>query len=138
QVRRAAGRHDYERRSGCEWRPTPRHHLAASRADDEEGPAAAARVHPSIADHLSRFQLFALMKKIILPTILMTAVVGVLLAQDPPQPPKQQTDTVRTVISNTSSGLPPRIAVPDFIPLTNDPDTVAAAKLLGQVLWDDL
>ncbi|HEY0872996.1 MAG TPA: hypothetical protein VGD94_05950 [Vicinamibacterales bacterium] len=78
------------------------------------------------------------MKKIILPTILMTAVVGVLLAQDPPQPPKQQTDTVRTVISSTSSGLPPRIAVPDFIPLTNDPDTVAAAKLLGQVLWDDL
>ena len=35
-------------------------------------------------------------------------------------------------------GLPPRIAVPEFIPLTNDAETVAAAKTIGEVLWDDL
>ena len=35
-------------------------------------------------------------------------------------------------------GLPPKYAVPDFIALTNDAETVAAAKTIGQVLWDDL
>ena len=35
-------------------------------------------------------------------------------------------------------GTPPQYAVPDFIALSNDADTQAAAKTLGQVLWDDL
>ena len=35
-------------------------------------------------------------------------------------------------------GLPPKYAVPDFVALTNDAETVAAAKTIGQVLWDDL
>jgi len=30
------------------------------------------------------------------------------------------------------------IAVPDFIPLSNEPETVAASKTIGEVLWDDL
>ena len=79
-----------------------------------------------------------LMKNTILASLLTTAAVGVLIAQDPPpaQPP-QQIDTVKTVITG-GPGLPPKLAVPDFIPLGGDPDTVAAAKLLGQVLWDDL
>jgi TolB protein len=79
------------------------------------------------------------MKKIILSTILATAVVGVLLAQDPPpaQPPQQQVDTVKTVISG-GPGLPPKLAVPDFIAQSGDAETIAAAKVLGQVLWDDL
>ena len=34
--------------------------------------------------------------------------------------------------------LPPKIAVPSFIALTNDAETQAAAKILGDVLWDDL
>jgi TolB protein len=79
------------------------------------------------------------MKKTIIATLLTTAAVGVLLAQDPPptQPPQQQVDTVRTVITG-GPGLPPRLAVPDFIAPGGDADTVAAAKLMGQVLWDDL
>ena len=79
-----------------------------------------------------------LMKNTILASLLTTAAVGVLIAQDPPaaQPP-QQIDTVKTVITG-GPGLPPKLAVPDFIALGGDPDTVAAAKLLGQVLWDDL
>ena len=37
-----------------------------------------------------------------------------------------------------SGGLPPKLAVPDFIALTSDAETVAAAKTMGEVLWDDL
>ena len=34
--------------------------------------------------------------------------------------------------------MPPKYAVPDFIALSPDPEVQAAAKMLGQVLWDDL
>jgi TolB protein len=80
------------------------------------------------------------MNKTLLATLLTTAAVGVLFAQDPPpaQPPQQQTDTVRTVISGSGVGLPPRLAVPDFIAPGGDAEALAAAKLVGQVLWDDL
>ena len=57
--------------------------------------------------------------------------------QPPAQPPRQSGDVVLTISSGTP-GLPPKIAVPDFIALTNDAETVAAAKTIGQVLWDDL
>jgi TolB protein len=60
--------------------------------------------------------------------------------QAPPNPPptvQQQPDVISTTIVG-APGLPPKIAVPDFIPLSNDPDTVAAAKAIGPVLWDDL
>jgi TolB protein len=57
--------------------------------------------------------------------------------QPPPQPPQQPTEvTVR--ISGAGPGAPPKYAVPDFIAVSNDPQTVAAAKVMGQVLWDDL
>src|SRR6266513_1677883 len=52
------------------------------------------------------------------------------------QPPRQQGDVVVTINSGTNSA--PKYAVPDFIALTNDAETVAAAKTIGQVLWDDL
>lgn len=56
----------------------------------------------------------------------------------PPQtpPPQQPTDVVLRIIG--PPGLPPKYAVPDFIALSNDAETVAAAKTIGQVLWDDL
>ncbi|MEO6212679.1 MAG: hypothetical protein ABIP65_03530 [Vicinamibacterales bacterium] len=67
------------------------------------------------------------------------AACGVLYAQNPPaQSPQQPPVTdVRTVITG-SPGLPPKYAVPDFIAAGGDADSGAAAKLLGQVLWDDL
>ena len=40
--------------------------------------------------------------------------------------------------SAASAGTPPRLAVPDFIALSPDAETVAIAKTIGQVLWDDL
>ncbi len=63
-----------------------------------------------------------------------------LQAQAPPPPAPQepqQPSAIRAVI-NGPPGLPPKYAVPEFIPLTTDADTVAAAKTIGEVLWDDL
>ena len=57
--------------------------------------------------------------------------------QDPPPQPPPSQSSVRIVISGPP-GLPPRLAVPDFIALSTDAETIAAAKLMGQVLWDDL
>ncbi len=60
-----------------------------------------------------------------------------LAAQDPAAPPPRQSGDISLTI-NGAPGLPPKYAVPDFLALTNDPETVAAAKTVGQVLWDDL
>ena len=56
--------------------------------------------------------------------------------QQPAEPPRQS-DQIQITISGVP-GLPPKYAVPDFIALTSDAETVAAAKTIGQVLWDDL
>jgi TolB-like protein len=56
---------------------------------------------------------------------------------DPAQtPPRQSGEVIFTITG--APGLPPKYAVPDFLALTSDPETVAAAKTIGQVLWDDL
>jgi TolB protein len=54
----------------------------------------------------------------------------------PRTPPQtQQPSEIATVITG-DPGTPPRYAVPDFVALT--PDAADAAKMVGQVLWDDL
>src|SRR3954468_4617855 len=59
--------------------------------------------------------------------------------QSSPSPaPTQQQPTEIHITINGPPGSPPKYAVPDFIALTNDAETVAAAKTIGQVLWDDL
>jgi len=58
-------------------------------------------------------------------------------SQQPPAPPPQQPSEIVTTISG-EGGAPPRLAVPDFIPLSPDAETAAIAKTIGQVLWDDL
>ena len=55
-------------------------------------------------------------------------------ATPPAQPP--QPGSVRTVLSET--GGPPKLAVAGFIPLSSDAETVAAAKTISDVLWDDI
>ena len=80
--------------------------------------------------------------RILLTTFLAAAAALALAAQDqqppaaPPPRPQQPSEIVVTI--NGAPGLPPRLAVPDFIALTSDAETVAAAKTMGQVLWDDL
>ncbi len=63
-----------------------------------------------------------------------TLVVG---AESPQQPPQSQQSEVTITITG-GPGLPPKYAVPDFIALSPDAETAAAAKTIGQVLWDDL
>ncbi len=72
-------------------------------------------------------------------TICAAAAGIVVYAQNPPAqpPPQQQVTDVRTTITG-APGLPPKYAVPDFIAAAGDPEASAAAKLVGQVLWDDL
>ena len=74
-------------------------------------------------------------------TIALAAVVIAAPPQQPSTPPQapgqqsQQPSEVGLVITG-DPGTPPRYAVPDFVALS--PDSAEAAKVIGQVLWDDL
>jgi TolB protein len=64
---------------------------------------------------------------------------GIVGAQQPPQQPagpapQQPSEVIARI--DIGSSAPPHYAVPDFIALT--PNADATAKLLAQVLWDDL
>jgi TolB protein len=71
-------------------------------------------------------------------------VAAGLVAQQPPAeqpaapPPAQQPSEISTVISGAGAGAAPRFAVPEFIALSNDAETVDAAKTISRVLSDDL
>jgi TolB protein len=80
------------------------------------------------------------MKRILL-VLTLAALVTATHAQQPPaqpptQPPPQPTDVGITLTGD--GGAPPRIAVPDFIALSKDAETVAMAKKMSEVLFDDL
>ena len=68
--------------------------------------------------------------------------VTILTAQTPPAsqqtPPNPPSETVYEFTIRGEAGAPPHYAVPDFIPLTPDKETADAARLIAQVLWDDL
>jgi TolB protein len=56
----------------------------------------------------------------------------------PAQPPSGTQQPAEIALSITGeAGAPPRFAVPDFLALSGDAETQAAAKTIGQVLWDD-
>lgn len=57
-------------------------------------------------------------------------------AGQPPAQPQQQSEIELSI--SGEPGAPPKYAVPDFLALSGDPETVAAAKTIAQVLWDDL
>ncbi len=62
------------------------------------------------------------------------------VAAQPPQTPAdagQQPDRIATTITS-EAGAPARFAVPEFIPLSSDAETVDAARTIGRVLFDDL
>ena len=58
--------------------------------------------------------------------------------QQPPPAQQPQTDTVRSVIRAGSGTGAPKLAVVGFIPLSGDAETVAAAKTITDVLYDDI
>ncbi len=77
--------------------------------------------------------------KRILPVIAASAVLLVTTrAQQPPTPAAQQPSEISTTISSDVAGSAPRFAVPDFIALSRDAETIDAAQTMGRVLWDDL
>ena len=77
-----------------------------------------------------------------LPIIAAAAVIiATATAQQPSPAPAtspQQPSEVSTTISSDQAGSAPRFAVPDFIALSKDAETVDAAQTIGRVLWDDL
>jgi TolB protein len=56
--------------------------------------------------------------------------------QQPPAPPATQQPGELQIVIKGGTGAP-KLAVPDFIPLSTDPDTREAAQTLGEVLWAD-
>jgi TolB protein len=79
------------------------------------------------------------MKRIFLVVAFAAAVASMRAQQPPQQPPAQppQPNEIETTITG-DSGSAPRLAVPEFIAVTKDAETVAIAKTVGQVLFDDL
>lgn len=65
--------------------------------------------------------------------------IAILSAQAPApaQPAPAGQVEIQTTIRG-EPGAPPHYAVPDFIALTNEKETADAARLIAQVLWDDL
>ena len=57
--------------------------------------------------------------------------------QGAPQRPPQQPGEISTTITG-GGGAAPRLAVPDFIALAADAETTATARLVGQILFDDI
>ena len=70
------------------------------------------------------------------------AGLALAVAQNPPAsqqtPPPQPSQGEISVSITGDVGAPLHYAVPDFIALTQDKETADAAKLIAQVLWDDL
>lgn len=56
--------------------------------------------------------------------------------QQPPTPPQQPTEVTVPIVGY--GGLPPKLAIAGFVPLSKDAETAAAAKTIGDVLFDDL
>jgi len=82
------------------------------------------------------------MKRILPAIAAAVVIIAAPSAQQPPQPssptPAQQPNEISTTISSDQSGGAPRFAVPDFIALSKDAETVDAAQTIGRVLWEDL
>jgi TolB protein len=74
---------------------------------------------------------------VVLAAVAAIAVAAAAQTPAPVQPPPQQPSAVGVTITS-DPGEMPRIAVPDFIAPGADAETAAMAKLLGQVLFDDL
>jgi len=68
-------------------------------------------------------------------TSFLLAVAG--MVGSPGRAPVQGQTEISLVIS-ADPGAPPSYAVPDFVALTAEPDTAAAARTIAQVLWNDL
>jgi TolB protein len=79
------------------------------------------------------------MKQTILCLLAFTALAVVHgQGQPPPTTPPQSQQPTDVVVVISSTGGPPKLAITPFIPLSQDAETVAAAKTIGDVLFDDI
>ncbi|MEQ1911338.1 MAG: hypothetical protein ABMA15_21145 [Vicinamibacterales bacterium] len=78
------------------------------------------------------------MKRIFPAIAAAVVIIAAPAAQQPSPTPAQQPNEISTTISSDTSGSAPRFAVPDFIALSKDAETVEAAQTIGRVLWEDL
>jgi TolB protein len=79
------------------------------------------------------------MTKSILPGMLAIALLAAWPhAQQPTQPPAPQQPSELEATLTSEGNVAPRLALPDFIALSSDAETIATAKTISQVLWDDL
>jgi TolB protein len=69
--------------------------------------------------------------------VLTAAALGAAGPQTPPPEPPRQPTEVQLVIGG-EPGTPPKYAVPDFLALSSDAETVEAARTIGEVLFEDL
>jgi TolB protein len=77
--------------------------------------------------------------KLFLTSISVVAGLALLTAQNPTPPPAPPSSQSEVNIAITGDiGQPLHYAVPDFVALTPDAETVAAGKLIGEVLFNDL
>jgi len=74
----------------------------------------------------------------LLTSLFAASSVLALAAQNPPPATQPQQPDSLIVILRPGDPSPPRLAVPEFIPLTKEPEVLSAAKSIGDVLWDDL
>ena len=76
----------------------------------------------------------------LLASLLALGAVVALSAQNPPPTQQQpsQPSSIGVVIGSGDPKSPPRMAVPEFIPLGKEPEVASAAKTIADVLWDDL
>jgi TolB protein len=94
---------------------------------------------------MKHLRLLLMLAPVVCATILLSAQTPPQTPAQPPatqppatQPPATQQPTDIEVMISGTGGLPPKLAVPELIPLSNEAETVAAAKTIAQVLWDDL
>jgi TolB protein len=79
------------------------------------------------------------MTKSILPGMLAIALLAAWPhPQQPTQPPAPQQPSELEATLTSEGNVAPRLALPDFIALSSDAETIATAKTISQVLWDDL
>jgi TolB protein len=67
----------------------------------------------------------------------LVAASTLVAAQQPPAP-QQPSEVNLGVLRPTDPGTPPKMAVPDLLALSPDKETQDAARVIAQVLWDDL
>jgi TolB protein len=78
------------------------------------------------------------MTRILLPFSIALFIIASAAARPAQQPPQSQPPTEIVTTITSDAGMPPRLAVPEFVALSKDAETVAAARTIAAVLWNDL